>query len=110
MCIPVAIMICVLAESKRWSNIALTQPAWSSFNFSTYPASQAVDNDVTTSSQAGPDMLPFLTVDLGSNVPVGFVSLRFAESRLPHTGHLNLSQSHGAAREFQPYLPSYCLY
>ena len=80
-CIPVTIVICMPTESKRWSNIALAQPAWSSFDLSTYPASQAVDNDVTTSSQACPDVLPFLALDLGSNVPVGFVSLRFAQSR-----------------------------
>ena len=72
--------MCTLAESKRWSNIALNQPALASIDSSVNPASHAVDDDLVTSGQTGPVPLPFLAVDMGSNIPVGFVSLRFAIS------------------------------
>ena len=66
-------------ESKQWSNIAFNQPVWASTSSAFSPISYAVDDDVTTNGQTISVELPFLMVDLGSNVPVGIVSLRFAE-------------------------------
>ena len=100
----IAIYFCMFLESKRWSNIALKQPAWSSVNSSVCPASHAVDGYLTTSGYTGSVALPFLAVDLGSNVSVGFVSLRFAGSTWRSQYFENLSLTHNVLGKWQlPY-------
>ena len=75
---PVITVTLMFVESKRWSHIAWNQPTWSSFNSQLNPRSHAEDDDVTTSGETDSVPIPFLAVDLGRNVPIGFVSLRFA--------------------------------
>ena len=65
-----------------WDNLALNQPAWASSVVADHPASQAVDNNVTTSGHTGSVGFPFLAVDLGNNVLIGKVTVRFAGSEL----------------------------
>ena len=75
----------IFTDSKKWTNIALNQPAWASFDSQNFPASLAVDDDVSTIGHSGIVAMPFLAVDLGSNVPVGTASLRFAGSKRVNT-------------------------
>ena len=67
-----------------WENIAFNQPVWTPYTYSELPASQAVDRDTLTSGHTGYGPMPFLAVDLGSNVPVGTVSLRLVMSKWSH--------------------------
>ena len=60
--------------------MALHKPAWTSNAVPSSPPGQAVDGDKTTSANTGPAALPFLAVDLQSNMPVGTVALQFALS------------------------------
>ena len=62
--------------------MALNKPAWTSTVVPSSPASQAVDGEEATYADTGSAVLPFLAVDLHSNVPIGIVALRFALSKL----------------------------
>ena len=60
--------------------MALHKPAWASNTVPSSPPVQAVDGDKRTSANTGLAALPFLAVDLQSNIPVGTVALQFALS------------------------------
>ena len=70
----------LFADPKKWDNMALNKPAWTSNTVPSSPAIQAVDGDIATSAITGSAVLPFLAVDLQSNMPVGTVASRFALS------------------------------
>ena len=78
--IHILLAMVLFTEPSIWDNMALHKPAWTSNSVPSFPAIQAVDGDKTTSANTGSAALPFLAVDLQSNMPVGTIALRFALS------------------------------